>query len=80
VEANGFLIGVKPFSCKGTTASFKAIERFPSSFDFVIAFPMDYELEFLSLDSIFENLFNFSFFLFCGIHSEWFFEARLSEA
>jgi len=63
VERNSFVIAVKPVSSKGSTGTFKDIERFPSSFDFVIAFPMDEELVFLSLNSIFENLFNFLFFL-----------------
>jgi len=53
VEGNGFVIGVKPLSSKGSTGSFKHIERFPSSFNFVIAFSMDKEFAFLSLDSIF---------------------------
>jgi len=63
VEMNGFVIGVKAVSSKGSTGSFKNIERFPSGDQFVIAFPMDYELAFLSVHSIFENLFNFLFFL-----------------
>jgi len=41
VEGNDFVIGVKPVSSKGSTGSFKDIGRFPSSFYFVIAFPMD---------------------------------------
>jgi len=48
VEANGFVIGVKPVSCTGSTGPFRNIERFPSSFDSIIAFPMDQELAFLS--------------------------------
>jgi len=40
-EGNGFVIDVKPVSFKGSTGSFKDIERFPSSFNFVIAFPID---------------------------------------
>ena len=63
VERNGFVIGVKPVSSKGSTGSFKDIERFPSNLDFIIAFPIDYELAFVSVNAIFENLFNFPFFL-----------------
>jgi len=41
VEMNGFIIGVKAGSSKGTTGSLKDIEWFSRSFDFVIAFPMN---------------------------------------
>jgi len=63
VEGNSFVIGVKPVGSKGSTDSFKDIKRLPSSFNFVIVFPMDWELAFLSIDSIFENFFNFLSFL-----------------
>jgi len=41
VEGNGFVIGVKPVSSKGSTGFFEDIKRLPSSFDLVIAFPME---------------------------------------
>jgi len=63
VEGNGFLIGIKPVSSKGSTGSFNDIKRLPSSFNFVIALPMDKKLAFLSIDLMFENLFNVPFFL-----------------
>ena len=41
VEGDGFIIGFKPVGSECGTGFFKSIERFPSSFDFVIAFPVD---------------------------------------
>ena len=41
VEGNGFVVGFKPAGSESGTASFKGIERFPSCFDFIIAFPVD---------------------------------------
>jgi len=41
VEGNGFVIGVKPVSSKGSAGSFNDIERFPGSFNFIIVVPMD---------------------------------------
>ena len=63
VEGNGLVIGFKPEGSEGGTGSFKDVKGFPSCFDFVIAFSVDLELAFLSIDSILENLFNFPFFL-----------------
>ena len=63
VEGNGFVRGFKPVGSEGGTGSFKDVKGFPSCFDFVIAFPVDQELAFLSIDSILENFFNFPFFL-----------------
>jgi len=71
VDCNGLVIGVKPVSSEGRTGFFKDIQRFPSSFDFLITFPIDSELAFLSLNLIFKNLFNFSFFLSLGIEGDW---------
>ena len=53
VEGNGFVIGVKPVGFEGGTGSFKGVKGFPSGLDFVIAFSMNKELAFLSIDSIF---------------------------
>jgi len=80
VEGNGFLIGVKPVSAKGGTDAFKGVERFTSSFNFVIAFPLDWELALLLVNSIFQNLFNFSYFLSRGIDGDRFFGPGLREA
>ena len=63
VEGIGFIIGFKPVGSEYGTGSFKGIERFPSCFDFVLTFPVDYELAFLATDSILENFFSFPFFL-----------------
>ena len=73
VEGNGFVVGVKPVGSEGGTGSFKGVKGFPSSFDFVIAFPMNKELTFLAIDSILENLFNFPFLLSRGIDGDRFF-------
>ena len=54
VEGNGFVIGFKPVGPEGSTGTFKSIEWFPSCFDFVISCPVDQELAFLAIDSIFE--------------------------
>ena len=56
VEGNSFVVGVKPVCSESGTGSFKGVKGFPSSFDFVIAFPVDKELAFLAIDSILENL------------------------
>ena len=63
MEGNSFVIGVKPVGSKGGAGSFESVKRFPSSFDFVLAFPRDKELAFLAIDSILENFFNFPFLL-----------------
>ena len=80
VEGNGFVIGVKPVGSEGGTGSFKGVKGFPSSFDFVIAFPMNKELAFLAIDSIFENLFNFPFLLSRGIDGDRFFGGGFRES
>jgi len=79
VEANGFVIGVKPVRSKSITGSFTDIERFPSSLDFVRFFPMNLELAFHSINSILENLFYFPSFWSSGIEVDWFFGARFRE-
>ena len=79
VEGDGFVIGIKPVGPKGGAGSFKDIKGFPSCFDFVIAFPMDKELAFLSIDSIFEDLFNFPFLLSRGIDRDGLFGGRFRE-
>ena len=63
VEGNGFIIGFKPVGSEGSTSCFKDVKGCASYFDFVIAFPVDQELVFLAIDSIFVNLFNLPFFL-----------------
>ena len=80
VEWNGFVIGVKPVGSEGGTGPFKSVKGFSSSFDFVIAFPMDKELAFLAIDSIFENLFNFPFLLSRGIDGDRFFGGGFRES
>ena len=80
VEGNSFVIGVKPVGSESGTGSFKGVKRFPRGFDFVIAFPMNKELAFLAIDSIFENLFNFPFLLSRGIDGDWFFEGGFWDA
>ena len=80
VEGNGFVIGVKPVGSEGCTGSFKGVKGFPSGFNFVIAFPMDKELAFLAIDSIFENLFNFPFLLSRGIDGDRFFGGGFRES
>ena len=80
VEGKGFVIGVKPVGSEGGTGSFKGVKGFPSSFDFVIAFPMNKELAFLAINSIFENFFNFLFLLSRGINGNWFFGGGFREA
>ena len=79
VEGNSFVIGVKPVGSECGTGSFKDVKGFPSSFDFVIAFPMDKELAFLAIDSVFENFFNFSFLLSRGIDCDRFFGGGFRE-
>ena len=79
MEGNGFVIGVKPVGSEGGTGSFKSIKRFPSGFDFVIAFPMNKELAFLAIDSILENFFNFPFLLSRGIDGDRFFGGGFRE-
>ena len=80
MEGNGFVIGVKPVGSESCTGSFKGVKRFPSCFDFVIAFPMDKELAFLAIDSILENFFNFPFPLSRGIDGDWFFGGGFRES
>ena len=80
VEGNSFVVGVKPVGSEGGTGCLMGVEGFPSSFDFVIAFPMNKELAFLAMDSIFENLFNFPFLLSRGIDGDWFFGGGFWEA
>ena len=80
VEGNGLVIGFKPVGSEGGTGSFKDVEGFPSCFDFVIAFPVDQELAFSAIDSIFENLFNFPFLLSSGINGNMFFGGGLRES
>ena len=63
MEGNGFVIAFKPVGSEGGTGSFKDVKGFPSCFDLVIAFPVDQELAFFAIDSIFEDLFNFPFLL-----------------
>ena len=80
VEGNSFVIGVKPVGSESGTGFFKGVKGFPSVFDFVIAFPMDKELAFLAIDSIFENLFNFPIHWSRGIDGDWFFGGGFREA
>ena len=80
VEGNSFVIGCKPVGSEGSTGSFKGIEGFLTSFDLVIAFPVDQELAFLVIDSILENLLNFPFFLSCTIDSNRLFGGAFRES
>ena len=80
VEGIGFVVGVKPVGSEGGTGSFKGVKGFPSSFDFVIAFPINKELAFLAIDSVLENLFNFPFFLSRGIDGDRFFGGGFRES
>ena len=80
VEGNGFVIGVKPVGSESGTGFFKGVKGFPSGFDFIIAFPINKELGFLAVDSIFENLLNFLFLLSRGINGNWFFGGGFKES
>ena len=64
MEGNSIVIGVKRVDYEGSTGSFKGFLGFLSSFDFVIAFPINKELAFLPIDSIFRKTFSTS-------HSSW---------
>ena len=79
MEGDGFVVGVKPIGSKGGAGSFMDLERFPSSFNFVIAFPVYQELVFPMIDSIFENFLYFSFLLSRGIDSNRFFGGGFRE-
>ena len=79
VEGNCFIIGVKPVGSDGGTGSFKGVKRFPSGFDFVIAFSINKELAFLAIDPILENFFNLPFLLSRGIHAKSFFGGGFRE-
>ena len=80
VEGNSFVKGFKPVCYEGDTGFFKSFDRFSGGFSFVIAFPVDYELAFLAIDLIVENLFNFPFFLSYTINGNSFFGGRIGES
>ena len=80
LEGNGFVIGCKPVGSEGGTCSFKHVKRFPSGFDFVIAFPVDEKLVLILIDSILENFFKLPFILSLGINGNRFFGGGLKES